>query len=69
MNLKGHGVALITPFNINGEIDFNSLKKHLNNLISSKIDYMVVLGTTAEVSTLSSAILFSFVYSCFDYTY
>ena len=53
MNLKGHGVALITPFNIGGEIDFNSLKKHLNNLISSRIDYIVVLGTTAEVSTLS----------------
>ena len=53
MDLKGHGVALITPFDDNGQIDFDSFKSHIDNLIFSKINYLVVLGTTAEVSTLS----------------
>jgi 4-hydroxy-tetrahydrodipicolinate synthase len=53
MNLQGHGVAVITPFDKKGCIDFFALEKHLNKLISSNVDYLVILGTTSEISTLS----------------
>lgn len=51
--IKGLGVALITPFEENGEVDFPALEKLVNYHLESKTDYLVVLGTTAEVSTLS----------------
>ena len=50
--LKGVGVALITPFNDNGELDFNGLKSLLSH-VSSFVDYFVVCGTTGEAATLS----------------
>ena len=53
LNLSGHGVALITPFDKNGDIDFEAFYLHIERLISSKVDYMVVMGTTAETATLS----------------
>ena len=53
MSLIGHGVAVVTPFNKKGDIDYEALEKHVNNLIISQVDYLVVLGTTSEVSTLS----------------
>lgn len=53
MNLKGTGVAMVTPFLKTGEIDFPSLRKITNHLIDNKIEYLVVLGTTGETATLS----------------
>ena len=50
---KGTGVAMITPFKENGEIDFNSLSVLTEKLINNGINYLVVLGTTAETPTLS----------------
>jgi 4-hydroxy-tetrahydrodipicolinate synthase len=50
--LYGTGVALITPFNENLEIDFKSLKKILSHTAKG-VDYYVVLGTTGEAATLS----------------
>ena len=49
----GTGVALITPFDMTGEVDFIALEKLVNFQISNGIDYLVVLGTTAETPTLS----------------
>ncbi len=49
----GTGVAIITPFRNDGSIDFKSLPKLLEHLISNGIDYLVVLGTTGESVTLS----------------
>jgi 4-hydroxy-tetrahydrodipicolinate synthase len=49
----GTGVAMITPFLQNGEIDFDNLTIHTDRLINSGINYLVVLGTTAETPTLS----------------
>ena len=49
----GTGVALITPFDIKGEVDFIALEKLVNFQISNGINYLVVLGTTAETPTLS----------------
>lgn len=50
--LIGTGVALITPFYENKSIDFTSLEK-LINMHLNYTDYIVILGTTAETSTLS----------------
>ena len=51
---KGLGVAMITPFLPNGEIDYPNLEKLANHLIVSGVDYLVALGTTSESPTLSS---------------
>ncbi|RUT73636.1 4-hydroxy-tetrahydrodipicolinate synthase [Ancylomarina longa] len=49
----GTGVALITPFQENGNIDFESLDKLVEYQISGGIDYLVVMGTTGEAATLT----------------
>ena len=54
INLKGLGVALITPFNEDETIDFTALGKLIEHLIQNNIDYLVVFGTTAETPTLST---------------
>ena len=53
--LIGTGVALITPFNKIGSIDFTSLTKLVNHVIMGGVEYVVALGTTAETATLSSS--------------
>ncbi|MFA8450025.1 MAG: 4-hydroxy-tetrahydrodipicolinate synthase [Bacteroidales bacterium] len=50
---KGVGVALITPFLENGEIDFSSLKKLVDHVVDGGVDFLVALGTTSEAATLS----------------
>ena len=52
MNFKGLGVAMVTPFSIDGKIDYNSIPKIVENIISGGADYLVLLGTTAEVVCL-----------------
>ncbi|MFP3598337.1 4-hydroxy-tetrahydrodipicolinate synthase [Chryseobacterium sp. SIMBA_029] len=52
--LKGVGVALITPFNEDLSVDFDSLTKLVEYNIENGINYLVVLGTTAEAATLST---------------
>ena len=51
----GTGVALVTPFNSDHSIDFDSLKKLINYVIDGGVEYLVLLGTTAESATLSSS--------------
>lgn len=51
--LIGTGVALITPFTTNFEVDVEGLKRIVNYQIDNGIDYLVVLGTTGESVTLS----------------
>ncbi len=51
--LIGTGVALITPFKNDFSVDEEGLKKVVNFNIEKGIDYLVVLGTTAESATLS----------------
>lgn len=53
VNLQGMGVALITPFDTEGNVDYEALGKLVDYQLRSGIDYMVVLGTTAETPTLS----------------
>jgi 4-hydroxy-tetrahydrodipicolinate synthase len=49
----GTGVAMITPFSVDGIIDYVALRKHINFLINGGVDYIVVMGTTAESACLS----------------
>lgn len=53
INLKGMGVALITPFKQDKSIDYDALARLLEYQIKSGVDYLVVLGTTAETATLT----------------
>ena len=53
MNLRGMGVALITPFRSDKSVDFPALAKLVEYIIQNKADYIVVLGTTAETATLT----------------
>ena len=53
--LKGTGVALITPFSKNGSVDFSALEKLVDHVIRGGVDFVVALGTTAETPTLSLA--------------
>ena len=52
-SLIGTGVALVTPFNTDFSVDVDALKRIVNFQIDNGIDYLVVLGTTAENATLS----------------
>lgn len=52
-NFYGTGVAMVTPFDGSGQIDFDALRKLINYLIDNGIDYLVSLGTTGESATLS----------------
>lgn len=54
LDLKGLGVALITPFTENKSVDYDKITQLVNFLISGGVDYIVTLGTTAETPTLSS---------------
>lgn len=51
--LRGTGVALVTPFITNGSIDEDALTKLINHIIEGGAEYLVVLGTTAENATLT----------------
>lgn len=53
INLKGMGVALITPFKADKSVDYDALARLLEYQIKNGVDYLVVLGTTAETATLT----------------
>ena len=53
INLRGMGVALITPFRQDGSIDYEALLRLVEFQVQSGTDYLVVLGTTAETPTLT----------------
>ena len=50
--LYGTGVAMVTPFDESGEVDFISLKKILAHTAKG-VDYYVVMGTTGEAATVT----------------
>lgn len=55
LNLNGLGVALITPFTQQHDIDFRALDKLIDKQLKQGADYFVVLGTTGETPTLTVA--------------
>lgn len=52
--IKGTGVAIVTPFLKNGKIDFTSLDNLIEHIIVNKVDFIVGLGTTSEAVTLTA---------------
>lgn len=49
----GAGVAIVTPFKDNGEVDYESFAKNIEFQIEKGSDAIIVCGTTGEASTLS----------------
>nr|WP_314864370.1 4-hydroxy-tetrahydrodipicolinate synthase [uncultured Flavobacterium sp.] len=54
-SLIGTGVALVTPFKADFSIDIEALTRIVNFSIDGGVEYLVVLGTTAENATLSAS--------------
>lgn len=53
--IEGTGVALVTPFTKDEEVDFPALEKLVNHVIDGGVDYLVALGTTGESVTLTKS--------------
>lgn len=51
--LRGTGIALVTPFNKDKTVDLRALENLVNFVIDNKVDFLVILGTTAETATLT----------------
>jgi len=51
---RGLGVALVTPFCTDGSIDFDALYRLVEYQIKGGVDFLCIMGTTAETPTLSS---------------
>ena len=50
--LKGSYVALVTPFNLDGSVNYDELRKLIEYHIENKTDGLVILGTTGEATTI-----------------
>ncbi|MEI9909126.1 MAG: dihydrodipicolinate synthase family protein [Bacteroidota bacterium] len=48
----GTGIAIVTPFDTDGKINWDSYKKLIEFWIEGKVEYLVVLGTTGESATV-----------------
>lgn len=64
---KGTGVALVTPFTDDLKIDFASLKRLIDHVVKSGVDYLVVLGTTGEAATLTTEEKKQVLKACLEY--
>jgi 4-hydroxy-tetrahydrodipicolinate synthase len=53
--LRGLGVAMVTPFNLDYTIDYPAIDKLIEFLIGNGVNFLVVQGTTAETATLSDS--------------
>ena len=53
IDLRGTGVALVTPFKRDFSVDYDALGRLVEHQISGGIDYLVLLATTSEAVTLS----------------
>ena len=51
---RGTGIALVTPFTPNHEVDYSALKRLVNHCIDGGVEFLVALGTTAETATLTA---------------
>ncbi len=51
---RGLGVAMVTPFNEDGSVDYSGLEKLTIHLIDGGVDYLVVMGTTGENPTINN---------------
>ncbi|HMG66598.1 MAG TPA: dihydrodipicolinate synthase family protein, partial [Chitinophagaceae bacterium] len=49
---RGTGIAIVTPFQADGTIDWESFRKLIDFWIKGSVEYLVVLGTTGESPTI-----------------
>jgi len=54
MLFTGTGVAIVTPFKNDKTVDFDALQRIIHHCIDGQVDYIVVLGTTGEATTLNT---------------
>lgn len=52
---RGVGVAVVTPFDSEGEVDYAALEKLIDDIIRNNADYLVLLGTTGETPNISES--------------
>ncbi len=64
---KGTGVALVTPFLEDQQVDFPSLERLINHVIAGGVDYLVLLGTTGESATLTASEKAKILKACVEY--
>ena len=50
---RGSGVAIVTPFKENGDINFDLLGDLIEFQIQNQTDSIIICGTTGESSTLN----------------
>jgi len=50
---RGTGVAIVTPFDKDGQVDYKALEKLLNHIIDGGVNFIVSMGTTSEAATLT----------------
>jgi 4-hydroxy-tetrahydrodipicolinate synthase len=53
MNLAGLGVAMVTPFTEEGQVDYQAIPALVENITTGRADYLVLMGTTAEAACLT----------------
>ena len=49
----GAGVAIVTPFNADGSVNYDSLRNMLEYQVENGTDAIIICGTTGEASTLT----------------
>jgi 4-hydroxy-tetrahydrodipicolinate synthase len=54
IELRGTGVAMITPFTASGAVDYDALRRLIDHIIQGGVEYVVSLGTTGESVTLGA---------------
>ncbi len=51
---KGLGIALVTPFTSDGQVDYESLKRLIDYQINNGADFLCIMATTGEIPTLTT---------------
>ena len=51
---KGLGIALVTPFNVDGSVDYKSLIRLVEYQLDNGADFLCILATTGETPTLTT---------------
>jgi len=65
--LKGTGVAIVTPFDKYKSVDFKALEKVIDHIIAGGVQYIVTLGTTGETPVLSKEEKIDIINFTFEY--
>jgi 4-hydroxy-tetrahydrodipicolinate synthase len=66
MIFRGSGVAIVTPFLENGDVDYGGLETLLNFHLENSTDAIIVAGTTGEAATMTFEEQFSVIKKCLE---